>query len=315
MSIQLQMIARSRPQASDVDARFSSADKAIRVSGTNTGFPMTPSRDISRLIEIMAALRTAKTGCPWDLEQNFSTIAPYTIEEAYEVVDAIARNDLADLEDELGDLLLQVVFHARMAQEQGAFDFGDVVAAITTKLIRRHPHVFGDRDAQDPQSVKGLWDEIKAQERAAKAARGKPIEESALAGVPVTLPALTRALKLQTKAGKVGFDWNDPRAVLRKIREEADEIEAALDADDQSAAAEVGDLLFAAVNLARHLDADPEATLRQTNDKFERRFASIERALAARGKAPKDSTLAEMDALWNEAKAQEETHPAHDPSS
>ena len=139
--------------------------------------------------------------------------------------------------------------------------------------------------------------------------------QSALAGVPVTLPALTRALKLQTKAGKVGFDWNDPRAVLRKIREEADEIEAALDADDQSAAAEVGDLLFAAVNLARHLDADPEATLRQTNDKFERRFASIERALAARGKAPKDSTLAEMDALWNEAKAQEETHPAHDPSS
>jgi ATP diphosphatase len=135
---------------------------------------MTPSRDISRLIEIMAALRTPKTGCPWDLEQNFSTIAPYTIEEAYEVVDAIARNDLADLEDELGDLLLQVVFHARMAQEQGAFDFGDVVAAITTKLIRRHPHVFGDRDAQDPQSVKGLWDEIKAQERAAKAARGKP---------------------------------------------------------------------------------------------------------------------------------------------
>src|ERR1700727_280139 len=300
MSIQLQMIARSRPQASDVDACFSSADKAIRVSGTNTGFPMTPSRDISRLIEIMAALRTPKTGCPWDLEQNFSTIAPYTIEEAYEVADAIARNDLADLEDELGDLLLQVVFHARMAQEQGAFDFGDVVAAITAKLIRRHPHVFGDRDAQDPQSVKGLWDEIKAQERVANAARGKPIEESALAGGPVTLPALTRALKLQTKAGKVGFDWNDPRAVLAKIREEADEIEAALDTDDKAdAGAETGDLLFAVVNLARHLDADPEGVLRATNQKFERRFASIERALAERGKEPAQATLAEMDALWD----------------
>jgi ATP diphosphatase len=266
---------------------------------------MTPSRDISRLIEIMAALRTPKTGCPWDLEQDFATIAPYTLEEAYEVADAIARNDLGDLEEELGDLLLQVVFHARMAQEQGAFDFGDVVDAITTKLIRRHPHVFGDQHARDPASVRGLWDEIKAQEKKAKAARGKPAREGALAGVPVALPALTRALKLQSKASKVGFDWNDPRAVLRKIREEADEIEAALDRVDPSAAAEVGDLLFAAVNLARHLDADPEALLRQTNQKFERRFSSIERALATRGKAPENATLAEMDALWDEAKAQE----------
>jgi nucleoside triphosphate diphosphatase len=266
---------------------------------------MTSSRDISRLIEIMAALRTPKTGCPWDLEQNFATIAPYTIEEAYEVADAIARNDLGDLEEELGDLLLQVVFHARMAQEQDAFDFGDVVEAITTKLIRRHPHVFGDQHARDPESVKGLWDAIKAQEKKDKAARGKPAHEGALAGVPVALPALTRALKLQSKASKVGFDWNDPRAVLRKIREEADEIEAALDRDDPSAAAEVGDLLFAAVNLARHLDADPEALLRQTNRKFERRFSSIEQALATRGKAPQDATLAEMDALWDEAKAQE----------
>jgi nucleoside triphosphate diphosphatase len=266
---------------------------------------MTPSRDISRLIEIMAALRTPKTGCPWDLEQDFATIAPYTLEEAYEVADAIARNDLDDLEEELGDLLLQVVFHARMAQEQDAFDFGDVVEAITTKLIRRHPHVFGDQHARDPESVKGLWDEIKAQEKEAKAARGKPANEGALAGVPVALPALTRALKLQSKASKVGFDWNDPRAVLHKIREEADEIEAALDRDDPSAAAEVGDLLFAAVNLARHLDADPEALLRQTNHKFERRFSSIEHALATRGKAPQDATLAEMDALWDEAKAQE----------
>jgi nucleoside triphosphate diphosphatase len=266
---------------------------------------MTPSRDIGRLIEIMAALRTPKTGCPWDLEQNFATIAPYTLEEAYEVADAIARNDLDDLEDELGDLLLQVVFHARMAQEQGAFDFGDVVEAITEKLIRRHPHVFGDQKARNPQAVKGLWEDIKAQEKRQKAANGRPVEQGALAGVPVALPALTRALKLQTKASRVGFDWNDPRAVLRKIREEADEIEAALDGDEADAAAEVGDLLFAAVNLARHLHADPEAVLRQTNQKFERRFAEIERALAAQGKAPQDATLAEMDALWDEAKARE----------
>ena len=271
---------------------------------------MTPSRDISRLIEIMAALRTPKTGCPWDLEQNFATIAPYTLEEAYEVADAIARDDLADLEDELGDLLLQVVFHARMAQEQGAFDFGGVVEAITTKLIRRHPHVFGDETAKDPHSVKGLWEDIKAQEKQAKnraknQAAGKATHESALAGVPVALPALTRALKLQSKASKVGFDWNDPRAVLRKIREETDEIEAALDDGKADAAAEIGDLLFAAVNLARHLDADPEALLRTTNQKFERRFAAIEHALSARRKAPQHATLAEMDALWEEAKAQE----------
>jgi ATP diphosphatase len=270
---------------------------------------MTPSRDIGRLIEIMAALRTPKTGCPWDLEQNFATIAPYTLEEAYEVADAIARDDLTDLEEELGDLLLQVVFHARMAQEQGAFEFGDVVEAITAKLIRRHPHVFGDRQAKDPQSVKGLWEDIKAQEKQAKQqakpASGRPADEGALAGVPVALPALTRALKLQAKASKVGFDWNDPRAVLRKIREETDEIEAALDANASDAAAEVGDLLFATVNLARHLDADPEALLRATNRKFERRFASIEHALSTQGKSPQDATLAEMDALWNQAKAQE----------
>jgi nucleoside triphosphate diphosphatase len=266
---------------------------------------MTPSRDIGRLLEIMAALRTPRTGCPWDLEQDFATIAPYTLEEAYEVADAIARNDLADLEDELGDLLLQVVFHARMAQEQGAFDFGDVVEAITTKLIRRHPHVFGGERAENPGTVKGLWEEIKAQEKQAKAANGRPAEQGALAGVPVALPALTRALKLQAKASRVGFDWNDPRAVLRKIREEADEIEAALDGNEAGAAAEVGDLLFAAVNLARHLHADPEAVLRQTNQKFERRFAAIERALAKRGKSPQQATLAEMDALWDEAKAKE----------
>jgi nucleoside triphosphate diphosphatase len=263
---------------------------------------MTPSRDIDRLLAIMAALRTPKTGCPWDLEQNFATIAPYTIEEAYEVADAIERGDLTDLEEELGDLLLQVVFHARMAQEQDAFDFGDVVETLCAKLIRRHPHVFGDEQSRTPEAVKGLWDRIKAEE---KAARGKHEETGALAGVPVALPALTRALKLQAKASKVGFDWNDPRAVLRKIREEADEIEAVLDSDKSAAAGEVGDLLFAAVNLARHLDADPEAVLRRTNRKFERRFASIEAALAAKGKNPTDATLAEMDALWDEAKAQE----------
>ncbi len=268
---------------------------------------MTPSRDIERLLNIMAALRTPETGCPWDLAQNFSTIAPYTLEEAYEVADAIARGNLADLKDELGDLLLQVVFHARMAEEQGAFDFGDVVQAITEKLIRRHPHVFADETSRTAQAVEGLWERIKAEERAAN----KTGENGALAGVPVVLPALSRALKLQAKASKVGFDWNDPRAVLRKIREEADEIEAELArAQTRKAGTEIGDLLFAVVNLARHLQADPETVLRQTNLKFERRFAAIERALTARGKAPQDATLAEMDALWNEAKQAEQAEQA-----
>ena len=266
---------------------------------------MKPSRDIARLIEIMAALRTPGSGCPWDLEQTFATVAPYTLEEAYEVADAIARGNLRDLKDELGDLLLQVVFHARMAQElpkdQGAFDFGDVVEAITTKLIRRHPHVFADAQGHTAEAVRGLWERIKAEE---KAERNEAAETGALAGVPVALPALTRALKLQDKAGRVGFDWNDPRSVLAKIREEADEIEAELD-DRDKAAAETGDLLFAVVNLARHLAADPEGILRATNLKFERRFASIEKALAARGKTPKDATLEEMDALWDAAKAAE----------
>jgi ATP diphosphatase len=262
-----------------------------------------PSRDIARLIEIMAALRTPGSGCPWDLEQSFATIAPHTLEEAYEVADAIARGDLCDLKDELGDLLLQVVFHARMAHEQGAFDFGDVVATITTKLIRRHPHVFADEQGRTAETVKGLWERIKAEE---KADRGDSASDGALAGVPVALPALTRAVKLQSNAGRVGFDWNDARAVLAKIREEVDEIEAALDAGDTvHAAHEVGDLLFAVVNMARHLAADPEGLLRETNLKFERRFASIERELAARGKTPKNATLAEMDALWNAAKAAE----------
>ena len=273
---------------------------------------MKPSRDIARLLEIMAALRTPGTGCPWDLEQSFSTIAPYTLEEAYEVADAIARGDLADLRDELGDLLLQVVFHARMAQEQGAFDFGGVVEAITEKLIRRHPHVFGDARNLSPKQVEGLWDRIKAEEKAERAVHdGRAGEETgALAGVPVAMTALTRALKLQDKAGKVGFDWNDPLAVLSKIREECDEIEVEIVSGDRAkAAAEAGDLLFAVVNLARHLDADPEAALRAANQKFMRRFSSIERALAAQGKRPQDATLAEMGSLWDEAKAEEKKAP------
>ena len=271
---------------------------------------MTPARDISGLLEIMAALRTPGSGCPWDLQQNFATIVPYTIEEAFEVADAIARGDLDDLRDELGDLLLQVVFHARMAEEQNAFAFGDVVEVITAKMIRRHPHVFADKDGRlTPSDVKGAWDRIKAEEKAERAAR-RPREETAhkslLASVKAGQPALARAMELQRRASSVGFDWNDPRAVLAKIREEADEIEAALDAGDTvDAGKEVGDLLFAVVNLARHLAADPEGVLRETNLKFERRFASIERALAARGKRPQDATLAEMDALWDAAKAAE----------
>jgi ATP diphosphatase len=263
---------------------------------------MKPSKDISRLVEIMAALRTPGSGCPWDLEQTFRTIAPYTLEEAYEVADAIEHGDIDQLRDELGDLLLQVVFHARMAQEQGAFDFGDVVQAITEKLIRRHPHVFADADGKTAEAVKGLWERIKAEEKAAK---GKSPDVSALDGVPVALPALTRALKLQEKAGRVGFDWNDARAVLAKIREEADEIEAELDAGGEKAAAETGDLLFAVVNLARHLKADPEALLRGTNMKFTRRFGAIEAALAKRGKTPAQASLDEMEDLWNAAKTVE----------
>jgi len=281
---------------------------------------MTPSRDISRLIEIMAQLRTPGTGCPWDLEQTFATIAPYTIEEAYEVTDAIARNDPIDLCDELGDLLLQVVFHARMAEEQNAFSFGDVVEAITRKMIRRHPHVFADSSGHiAPSDVKGTWERIKAEEKAERAAR-KPVTETTASGLLSNIragqPALVRALALQRKASTVGFDWNDPRAVLDKIREEADEIEAALDRGDKSEiGSETGDLMFALVNLARHVDADPEAALRGTNAKFERRFAYIEQALAAKGRPLESASLAEMDALWNEAKEKEKPVSRTPPSS
>jgi ATP diphosphatase len=277
---------------------------------------MKPSRDIARLLEIMAALRTPGSGCPWDLEQNFETIAPYTIEEAYEVADAISRGDLDELKDELGDLLLQVVFHARMAEEKRAFAFGDVVQAITEKLIRRHPHVFGDKVGLSTAEVNVQWDAIKAEEKAAraKAGRGPALVDSstgragALSGVSPGLPALMRALKLQQKASQVGFDWNSPKAVIDKIREETDEIEAELGTRDrEQILGEVGDLLFVVVNLARHLDVDPETALRTCNLKVERRFAAIEEGLAAAGKTPEQATLAEMDALWNAAKEKEKS--------
>ncbi|MGX5733475.1 nucleoside triphosphate pyrophosphohydrolase [Bosea thiooxidans] len=274
---------------------------------------MKPSRDIDRLIEIMAALRTPGTGCPWDLEQDFASIAPYTIEEAYEVADAIARGDRLDLKDELGDLLLQVAFHARMAEEEGSFAFPDVVEAITTKLVRRHPHVFGDTRDLSPAEVKALWHQIKAQEKSAKAAEreaaGLPPKEedrSVLAGVPQSLPALTRAWKLQARASTVGFDWNDARLVLDKVREETQEIEEALASGDKtSIREEIGDLLFVIANLARHVDADPEGCLAAANTKFERRFKGIEAALEAQGRTAKEASLDEMEALWQAVKKAE----------
>ena len=301
---------------------------------------MTPSPDIQRLIEIMAALRTPKTGCPWDLEQTFATIAPYTIEEAYEVADAIERGDLSDLKDELGDLLLQVVYHARMAEEQSAFAFGDVVDGITAKMIRRHPHVFGDEIARDAGAVNGLWDRIKAEEKALSLARRDSTAESCppsasiLADVPVTLPAMTRAIKLQSKAAGVGFDWPSLAPVFDKMREELEEFEeVALGADPRAASParglpsgrarldveesegakqkaikeEFGDLLFVMANVARHLQIDPEDCLRVANVKFVRRFQYIEARLCDAGSSPTQSTLAEMDALWDEAKVKEKS--------
>nr|WP_281503004.1 nucleoside triphosphate pyrophosphohydrolase [Ancylobacter crimeensis] len=264
------------------------------------------------MLAIMTALRTPGTGCPWDLEQDFRSIARYTVEEAYEVADAIERDDLDDLCDELGDLLLQVVFHARMAEEIGAFAFGDVVEAITAKMIRRHPHVFGDAGGRDVAAVNAAWDAIKAEEKQARrnrrAARGLP-EEGArrlLDDVPRAAPALTRAIKLQSKAARVGFDWPDARLVLDKIREEIDEVEAEIVSGNREAAAgEVGDLLFALANLARHLEVDPEAALQGTNAKFTRRFGHIEDALAAGGRMPAEASLEEMEALWQQAKTRE----------
>jgi len=266
---------------------------------------VTPGRDIGRLIEIMAALRDPATGCAWDKEQTFSTIAPYTVEEAHEVADAIARGDMPDLCEELGDLLLQVVFHARMAEEIGVFAFPDVVEAITTKMIRRHPHVFGDADAREAGAAKGFWEKIKAVE---KAERRNGQAAGLLDGVTAALPALARAVKLQSKASTVGFDWDDPRAVIAKIREELAEIEAELDRpknDPERIEDEVGDLLFAIANLARHVGTDPDQALRRTNAKFMRRFGAIEAALASAGRTPAEASLDEMEALWVEAKSAE----------
>ncbi len=271
---------------------------------------MQPSRDVRRLIEIMAALRDPVAGCPWDVEQTFTSIAPFTIEEAYEVADAIERGDAEELREELGDLLLQVVFHARMAEEAGMFDFGGVVEAITAKLVRRHPHVFGDARELNSSAVKALWGRIKADEKRAKlesrANTGLPEKArlGALDGVPLALPALSRATKLQERAGKVGFDWNDVRAVLAKLSEEIAEVEAEIaNGSAQTLSGEVGDLLFTAVNLARHLKVDPEAALRGANAKFERRFAHIESRLAEDGRTPESASLDEMESLWAEAKA------------
>jgi ATP diphosphatase len=266
-------------------------------------------KTLADLLAVMAALRTPVTGCPWDLQQTFATIAPYTIEEAYEVADAIARGDLTDLEEELGDLLLQVVYHAQLAGEQGAFDFGDVAHGITTKMIRRHPHVFGDAATRAAGAAKGFWDRIKAEEKAAKAAKRGTADVqpgSLLDDVPLGMAALTRAVKLQTKAAKVGFDWPSLAPVLAKMKEELAELDQALASGRRDEVAdEFGDLLFVMANVARHLDVDPEAALRGANDKFTRRFRHIEARLAEQGRAPAGSTLDEMDALWNEAKARE----------
>jgi tetrapyrrole methylase family protein/MazG family protein/ATP diphosphatase len=265
---------------------------------------MTPQdHPVFRLVEIMARLRSPDGGCPWDLEQTFATIAPYTVEEAYEVADAIERGSLADLKEELGDLLLQVVFHSRMAEEQGAFDFAAVAEAINDKTVRRHPHVFGDARHRSSAEQTEAWEGIKVEERATKAdARSK----SLLDDVPVGLPALTRAVKLSRRAARVGFVWPSAVEVLAKLHEEVAELEAEVAAGDvDKARDELGDVLFVCANLARELDIDPEAALRGTNAKFMRRFRYIEAELAARGSSPDASDLAEMDALWDAAKAAE----------
>ena len=255
-------------------------------------------RPIDRLIAIMAALRSPESGCPWDLVQDFATIAPYTIEEAHEVADAIAAGpDPAMLKDELGDLLFQVIFHSRMAQEEGAFAFEDVVEAINAKMIRRHPHVFGDAAARDADAQTAAWETQKSAERAARA------ETGTLAGVPAALPALTRAAKLTRRAARVGFDWPDAAAVLDKLEEEAAELRAELPAaTPERLADELGDILFVVANLARKLELDPETTLAAANRKFARRFEAVEATLAERGRAPADSTLVEMEEAWQAAK-------------
>ena len=261
-------------------------------------------RDIATLIAIMARLRDPKTGCPWDLAQNFSSIAPYTIEEAYEVAGAIEDRDWGALRDELGDLLFQAVFHARMAEEIGAFSFPDVVAAVVTKMIRRHPHVFRPKkDINTPEEQTIAWEAHKARERQEQAKLGAGL----LDDVPIALPALMRALKLQKRAATVGFDWDSPERVLDKVREEAEEIVAARrnGASDDEVAGEIGDLLFVIVNLARHLKVDPEEALRRTNAKFIKRFSVIENTLREQGRSLDEAKLSEMEALWQHAKLRE----------
>ncbi len=257
------------------------------------------------LLDIMARLRDPKDGCPWDKDQDFADIVPYTIEEAYEVAEAIENGDMVALKDELGDLLFQVVFHARMAEEAGDFDFAAVVDAIADKMVRRHPHVFADAKVANAEAQTTAWEGFKADERAAKPGNGEPA--SVLDGVAVALPALVRAEKLQKRAARVGFDWPDLAPVIAKIREELDELahEIEIDATDDRIRDEIGDLLFAAANLARKTGIDPETALRGTNAKFTRRFKRIEALLAAQGKTPEASSLEEMDALWDQAKAEE----------
>ncbi len=257
-------------------------------------------REMTELLELMARLRDPDNGCPWDREQTYATIVPHTIEEAYEVADAIARADWTEFQSELGDLLFQVVFYAQIAREEGRFDFADVARGIVEKMTRRHPHVFGDARYADAAEQTAAWEQLKAAEKPEQPA-------SVLAGVPLALPALTRAVKLQRKASKVGFDWGAVEPILAKIQEEIAEIrhEIASDAPPERLADELGDVLFAVANLARHLQLDPETALRGTNAKFERRFRRIEAWLAETGRVPAQSTLAEMDALWDRAKAEE----------
>ncbi len=254
---------------------------------------------LDRLLAIMARLRGAD-GCPWDREQDFASIAPYTIEEAYEVADAIARNDLASLRDELGDLLFQVVYHSRLAEERGAFAFGDVADGIADKMVRRHPHVFGDAAARAATAHSEQWERQKEAERLARA------QEGVLAGVPVGLPALTRAEKLTRRAARVGFDWPDAERVLEKLAEEVAELRAEMPAADPDRLEdELGDMLFVLANLARKLKLDPEAALQRANRKFVARFTAVERALASRGISPAEAGLEEMEAAWQAVKGRE----------
>ena len=264
--------------------------------------PLPPTdRPIDQLLAIMARLRDPDGGCPWDIEQTFASIAPYTIEEAYEVADAIQRGDLKDLKEELGDLLLQVVFHARMAEEDGLFGFEDVAQAISDKLLRRHPHVFGDASHRDAAEQTLAWETIKAEERAAKGRAASVLDD-----VPVGLPALTRALKLTKRAGRVGFDWPTVAEVMAKLDEEVAELSVELERGDVAAAQEeLGDLLFVCANLARKLDVEPEDVLRGANAKFTRRFRFIERSLAAQDRTPEQASLQEMEELWTAAKRAE----------